>query len=271
VASRRDQKRDRQTMGEGNRDKILATGRDDRSCTHVDEREWTNEFDDELSGILHSRLLPMPDEFVVGSMIRYRFDWCKLNPINRPEAPMARYDADWIDSMLQPERRGSPTAEETLAKVGARPGLTVADVGCGPGFFTLAAARAIAPTGVVYAIDVETAMLDLVQKRAAAADLVNLETRRSTGERIPLDDASVDLAICGLVLHDLDDRAALVGELARITRPAGHIAVVEWTLEVGDTRRNRLAPEQVVQLLAEVGRTPASVTPSGAKQYLVLV
>jgi ubiquinone/menaquinone biosynthesis C-methylase UbiE len=184
---------------------------------------------------------------------------------------MARYDADWIDSMLEPERRGSLTAEETLAEIGAQPGLTVADVGCGPGFFTLAAARAVTPSGNVYAIDVETAMLDLIRNRATADGLGNVQIRRSTGSRIPLDDASVDLTLCGLVLHDLEDRAAFVGELARITRPSGHIAVVEWTPEIGDTRHNRLAPEQVVRLFAQVGRATARITPSGTKQYLVLV
>src|SRR5712692_5945948 len=170
---------------------------------------------------------------------------------------MPRYDAEWIAMMLQPELREAPPAEETLGQIGVSPGQTIADIGCGPGFFTVPAAIAVGPTGRVYAIDVAANLLDLVRTRAAAAGLANVETRQSPGLPIPLDDASADVTICGLVLHDLADPAPLVHELSRVTRPDGLIAVVEWTPALADPRRNRMTPERTARLLSAAGRTPA--------------
>lgn len=183
---------------------------------------------------------------------------------------MPRYDDDWIDSMLQTERRGSPPAEETLAMLDPRPGDTVADVGCGPGFYTLAAARLIAPTGVVYAVDVEPRMLALVRQRAAAAGLGNVETLTGVSTGVPLDRALADVALCGLLLHDLSDRRSMIGELKRILRPGGRVVVTEWLPEPGDTRPNRLTPEQTAGLLDAAGLRVVDCLPLGTKQYLIV-
>ena len=183
---------------------------------------------------------------------------------------MPRYDADWIDHMLRPDRRGSPSAELTLAYLGLGPGQIVADVGCGPGFFTLPAARIIAPTGLVYAIDVEPRMLELVRSRVAEANIANVEILQGERHRIPLDDDAAHLTICGLVLHDLEDRLGLVRELIRVTRPNGRIAVIEWSPDANDARPNRLRPADTSALFAEAGRPVLEVTPLGTQQYLLV-
>lgn len=183
---------------------------------------------------------------------------------------MPRYDADWIDFMLQTERRGSPPAEQTLTYLGLGPGQIVADVGCGPGFFTLPAARLVAPTGRVYAIDVEPKMLELVAKRAAAENLAGIEVRSGHRDRIPLDDATAHLTLCALVLHDLDDRLGIVRELARVTRPKGRIAIVEWAPDQDDQRPNRLRPQETASLFAEAGLPIIEISPLGSRQYLLI-
>ncbi len=183
---------------------------------------------------------------------------------------MPRFDADWIDFMLRPERRGSPPAEDVLAHLPIAAGQVIADVGCGPGFFTLPLARLVAPGGIVYAIDVEPAMLDLVRSRSAEKRLSGIETIRAEGGRIPLDDARADLTLCGLVLHDLSDREAMARELIRVTRPGGRIAVVEWTPDPDDSRPNRLHPEEAIALFDRAGRQMFQVTPLGKQQYLIV-
>lgn len=183
---------------------------------------------------------------------------------------MPRYDADWIDSMLQPERRGAPPAEQTLTYLGLKAGQTVADVGCGPGFFTLPAARIVGPTGMVYAIDIEPKMLDLVRTRALAANLEHVEARRGERDRIPLGDATANLTICALLLHDVDDRAGLIRELIRITARNGRIAVVEWIPDVHDPKPNRLQPQETASLFAQAGYPVLEVSPLGTRQYLLV-
>jgi ubiquinone/menaquinone biosynthesis C-methylase UbiE len=183
---------------------------------------------------------------------------------------MPRFDADWIDFMLQPERRGSPPANQILAMIGLHLGQVVADVGCGPGFFTIPTAALVGPSGVVYAIDLAPSMLELVQSRAAAADQSNVTTCLGRDSQIPLGDAAADVTICGLVLHDLSDREAFVRELARITRPSGVIAVTEWTVESDFKRPNRVPPEELARLLRGAGRDPGEPIALPPKQYMIL-
>lgn len=183
---------------------------------------------------------------------------------------MPRYDAEWIATMLEPERRGSPPAEEILSSLGLVPGEVVADVGCGPGFFTLPAARLVAPTGRVYAIDVAPPMLEMVRTRAQRDGVDRIETILSDGLRIPLDDDVSDLTLGGLILHDLEDRLAFARELDRITRPTGRIAIIEWQVGAGNDHRKRIPPEEVTEVLVRVGRRVAEVRPLGTRQYLVV-
>ena len=184
---------------------------------------------------------------------------------------MPRYDADWVDWMLQAERRGSPPAEETLVSLGLAPGDVVADVGCGPGFYTIPAARLVTDGGRVDAIDVEPTMLDLVQERAKRARVESIvQTHLGSGALLPLSDAEASLTICALLLHDLPDRHAMTRELVRITRPGGQIAVVEWAPDRDDTRPNRLTPDQTKSIIESAGGAVVAVRSLGTTQYLVL-
>ena len=183
---------------------------------------------------------------------------------------MPRYDAEWIQSMLRPELRGSPPAEDILAAIGLKGGQIVADIGCGPGFLTIPAATLVGPTGRIYAVDLEPAMLDDVQRRAAAIGLTNLETRSPTDSTIPLADASVDVTLCSLVLHDLDDQAGLVRDLARVTRSGGKIAIVEWVADASAPRKNRIPPSFVADLLAVSGLVAGEAIPLPPMQYLIV-
>lgn len=183
---------------------------------------------------------------------------------------MPRYDADWINKMLQPDLRGAPPAQRTIAQLGLQPGDVVADIGCGPGFFTLPSARAVSPGGRVYAVDLEPKMLAVIRDRAQREEIVGIETRQSRGLPIPLDDQIADWTICALLLHDVDDREALIRELHRVTKPGGRIVVVEWLPEPNETRPNRMAPQITEGLLAITGRQIHQFEPLGTQQYLVV-
>ena len=67
---------------------------------------------------------------------------------------MSRYDAAWIEDLLSEERGLLAPPEGLLSAAGANAGSTVVDVGCGPGFFTIAAAHLVGPAGHVYAVDI---------------------------------------------------------------------------------------------------------------------
>jgi len=102
------------------------------------------------------------------------------------------------------------------------PHWTVADLGCGTGNVSELLSPVVAR---VLAVDQSEAMLGAAKKRLAGA--TNVEFVRGDLTALPMTDASVDAAICVLVLHHLPDPAAAVREMARIVKPGGPVLVVD--------------------------------------------
>ncbi len=96
-------------------------------------------------------------------------------------------------------------------------GKTVVDIGCGGGLFAEEFARLGAQ---VIGVDPSTASLATARSHAAAAGL-SIDYREGSGERLPLDDASVDIACCVDVLEHVTDLDAVIGETGRVLRPGG--------------------------------------------------
>ena len=152
---------------------------------------------------------------------------------------------------------------------GLRAGEIVADVGCGPGYFALPAARAVTATGTVYAIDRETRMLEIIRERSRAAGITNVVVTPAE-DVVPLADRSVDLAFCSLVLHDLVAPESFVRDLVRITRPNGRVAIVEWLPEPDDHRPNRISPDRLATFFEDTVAYPSEVITIGPRQYLAV-
>jgi SAM-dependent methyltransferase len=117
-----------------------------------------------------------------------------------------------------------PLAERVLAALAPRPGERLIDIACGTGIIARLAAAAIGPQGTVVGVDPSADMLDVArtQQPAGGADI---EWRTGGAESLPLPDASFDLAVNQLGLMLVEDRAAAVGEMARVLVPGGRAAV----------------------------------------------
>ena len=141
-----------------------------------------------------------------------------------------RYTEEWVASLLDVDSRfGSAGPGELLA--GAAPGGTVVDYGCGPGYFALAAARRVGPAGMVYAVDVEPRMVELVRRRADDAGLSNVTAVASDGARAKLPDGIADYIICVQIMHYADGRdgqVAIARDLHRLLKPDGSVLVAQW-------------------------------------------
>jgi ubiquinone/menaquinone biosynthesis C-methylase UbiE len=99
------------------------------------------------------------------------------------------------------------------------------DFGCGPGFYTIPIAKAVART---IAVDVSARMLKKVASNAKKND-VTVETLLTDGKEIKLGDGTVDLIILTHVFHEVADRERVLGEFLRIARRSGRLAIVERT------------------------------------------
>jgi ubiquinone/menaquinone biosynthesis C-methylase UbiE len=148
-----------------------------------------------------------------------------------------------------PLRRLYRQPGETLGLYGFTGGMHVLDLGCGVGTFTVEMARMVGPTGVVHAVDIQRAMLNRVEERAAAEELhARLRFHHSSAYELPLPDASIDLAVLIAVLGEIPDPVRALREVRRVLRPGGRIAVSEELLFAGYA-----PPKAVRSWLAEAG------------------
>jgi len=136
--------------------------------------------------------------------------------------------------------------------------MRVADVGCGPGFFALPIAEIVGPEGDVYGIDDSPEMLRALAEGAAERGLTDrVEMREADAAATGLPAAAVEVTLCAFVYHEVEDRAALLVELARITRPGGQVVMLDWrkgvATENGPGDHVRLTPAEMLAPMEAAG------------------
>jgi len=142
----------------------------------------------------------------------------------------------WLGYFLaSPIRRLVENPEKLLAGL-ITPGMTVLDVGCAMGFFTLPAARMVGPSGWVIAADLQPKMITALKRRAKRRGLLErIETRVCSETSLGIDDLNgkVDLALAIHVVHEVPDAVRLLGELYQVTKAGGRMLVIEPKGHVG--------------------------------------
>jgi ubiquinone/menaquinone biosynthesis C-methylase UbiE len=170
-----------------------------------------------------------------------------------------RFDPDRAERLLSPERRALLPPEALLGLLAIGPHDNVADIGVGPGYFAIPAAALT--DGTVYGVDIEDRMLAYARERAKEAGCGNFRALLGDALAIPLDDGSVDAALCAFVLHEVDDLQAALRELRRVVRAKeGRLLITEWEkidTPAGPPVAHRLARQDLRAALREAG-VPAS-------------
>ena len=166
-----------------------------------------------------------------------------FNPVYRGFLDTAGRDA-W----QQPAR-----VVETLA---LRPGLVVADIGAGTGYFTWRFAERVGPSGRVYATDVQEEMLADLRRLVEERHLRNVEVVPAGFDDPALPAGCCDLVFLANVYKEIDDRARYMRKVARALRPAGRLAIIGFAPDasgLGPPRNVRLPAAQVTEELARAG------------------
>lgn len=107
------------------------------------------------------------------------------------------------------------------------PGGVALDVGSGPGNVTASLARAAGPEGLALGIDISEPMLERAVRNEAGPQVGFI---KADAQRLPLRDDTVDAVISTAVLQLVPDPAAALGEMARVLRPGGRLAVMVPTV-----------------------------------------
>jgi ubiquinone/menaquinone biosynthesis C-methylase UbiE len=116
-------------------------------------------------------------------------------------------------------------SDQVLEKVGVGPKCVVLDFGCGSGTYTIPAARLVSARGQVYALDRSVTALERLETAARREGLCNIETIPSSDLETGLRDGSVDVVLLHDVLHLIDDRKTLFGQVRRALKRGGRVSI----------------------------------------------
>jgi len=145
-------------------------------------------------------------------------------------ADTLKMDPKRIERLRSPERLKYFHPERIWEVLTPAADCTLIDIGAGVGYLTLPFAERY-PDARVYGCDILDGMVELLREAALADGLDNLQALHMTPNTIDLPGDIADIIIMGQVHHELDEPEPLLAECARLLKPGGTIAIVDWADE----------------------------------------
>jgi arsenite methyltransferase len=140
-----------------------------------------------------------------------------------------------------------------VGALGLKPGQLVVDLGSGSGLFTRALARAVAPEGTAYAVDIDAELLKIVESSAKRSALKNLKTVLAAPDDPKLPQAVDVIFICD-TFHHLPDKPTYARTLSRYVKPGGRVAVIDFTNDwPGGHDAMRYTPDDLDRWMTDAG------------------
>ncbi|HVC47376.1 MAG TPA: methyltransferase domain-containing protein [Terracidiphilus sp.] len=185
-----------------------------------------------------------------------------------------RFHASQAHRLDAPERLLWLPLAEIVSAAGVCLGDAIADIGAGSGYFALPLAQAAGPQGIVYAVDAQEEMLELLKRKLPFSGSGNIRLVQAEADATGLPSACCTLVFLANVWHEFDDRARVLREARRILGPGGRTAIVDWRPDVerkaGPPLEHRLTAELTMRELASAGFATISDAHVGAYHWLVL-
>jgi ubiquinone/menaquinone biosynthesis C-methylase UbiE len=185
----------------------------------------------------------------------------------------AVWTEEWARAVLDdPARYEWEDPRKLWKRSGLRPGMSVAEVGAGSGFYAFPASDIVGPAGRVYAVDVSRELVAMVRKRARREHRTNVTATLSRPARIPLPDGIADRVLLANVLHGIPP--GTVGEAVRILRPGGRLIDLDWRKEStphGPPVNHRLSLAGAREALQQYGLRARNDWTPGPYHYALLM
>ncbi len=160
---------------------------------------------------------------------------------------MGHQGATWLE---RPERESEERPDILVESLNLQPGDVVADIGVGTGYIARRAAKKVGPTGLVYGVDIQQEMLDLLAKDMAARGITNVKGALGTITDPKLPPDSIDLAIMVDVYHEFSHPYEMMQGICRALKTGGRVVFVEYRAEdprVPIKRLHKMTELQVVK------------------------
>ncbi|HUI24993.1 MAG TPA: class I SAM-dependent methyltransferase [Candidatus Kryptonia bacterium] len=162
----------------------------------------------------------------------------------------------WTKVFDDPKRDEWQKPSELVKALAITPGMCVADLGAGTGYFSRYLSDAVGENGSVFAVDPEPNLVVHLRERAETEHTANVIPILASFDNPRLPVAGVDVVLIVDTFHHIDDRVNYFRNMKRFLKPAGRIAVVDFKKEplpVGPPPEHKLAREQVVDEFASAG------------------
>jgi SAM-dependent methyltransferase len=146
-----------------------------------------------------------------------------------------------LKRQLNPRRARWQKPAVLVRALGLRRGQAIAEIGCGPGYFTPRLARAVGPSGHVYAVDPEPAVLDVMRRRLRGVRNVTPVLGRDDDPLLPR--GRCEAAVLINVYHHMHGGARFLRRLVAALPPRARVVNVDWneTTDFGPPARRRVS------------------------------
>jgi len=167
----------------------------------------------------------------------------------------------YLEQLDSEDRDQYQKPRQVIEALNLKPGLAVADLGSGSGYFTRRFIEAVTETGKVYAVDVEPEMLKYAEEsvvhmhRSYTAEFI---LARPDNPKLPY--GSIDLLFLCNTYHHLDERTKYFSDTKSSLKPGGRLAIIDFynderSGELGFPKRHLVPRETVIAELTEAGYT----------------
>lgn len=165
----------------------------------------------------------------------------------------------YLEHLDSPERDQYQKPSQVVEALALKPGMAVADLGSGSGYFSRRFAEAVTESGKVYLVDVEPEMLSYAKDSLEHLHIpysAEVILARPDDPKLPTE--SADLIFLCNVYHHLENRTAYFSNAKSALKPGGRIAIVDFYHDersgnVGFPRRHLVARETVIDEMAKAG------------------
>ena len=156
--------------------------------------------------------------------------------------------APWL---VRESRDREEEPERLIAALDLKQGDHVCDLGCGNGFYSLKIAERIQPRGMVYAVDIQPQMLELLNERARARQVQNITPILGDGDDPKLPAGKIDLLLLVDVYHEFSEPQVMLRQIHKSLKSSGRVALVEFRAEDPEVPIKRLHKMTQAQCLKE--------------------
>lgn len=160
--------------------------------------------------------------------------------------------------------------ENVLSNFDVGPGMKVADLGAGSGFYTIESARRVTNAGRVYAVDIQKDLLDRIKTSATSEKLSNIEIIWGDIEKLggtKLREGLCDRVVASNIFSQVDHKDDFCLEIKRILKPGGKVLIIDWSEGLPLGPKNFIKREDVESIFKRSGFIFEKNVPAGDVHY----